>query len=138
MGSDASVCFSWAGKGENVHVAGTWDHWQTPGLQLRKYVDDFHLSEVCLPSGIHEVRSCYATPCFLNKGPARSPDALSSSSLSVACGVGVTVQVHHRRQLVQLRQGAHLGQRWQQRGAGEEIQRWRRAASTRPVGRIPP
>ena len=85
MGSDASVCFSWAGKGENVHVAGTWDHWQTPGLQLRKYVDDFHLSEICLPSGIHEVRSCYATPCFLNKGPARSPDALSSSSLS--CGL---------------------------------------------------
>lgn len=55
-GSDGAVCFSWLGKGDKVHVTGTWDSWQTPGLPLRKYVDDFHLSEVCLPAGIHEYK----------------------------------------------------------------------------------
>jgi len=75
MGSDASVCFSWAGKGENVHVAGTWDHWQTPGLQLRKYVDDFHLSEVCLPSGIHEYKYIIdGNWCSSDKEPTSGSD----------------------------------------------------------------
>jgi hypothetical protein len=39
-----------------LQVAGSFNDWKVPGIRLQTYTDDFHMSEVCMPAGIHQVR----------------------------------------------------------------------------------
>jgi protein-tyrosine phosphatase len=53
MGDKDAVSFSWQGSGQQVKVLGTFNNWETPGYELERFQEEFHLSELCLPVGIH-------------------------------------------------------------------------------------
>mmetsp|Transcript_28004 Transcript_28004/g.53303 ORF Transcript_28004/g.53303 Transcript_28004/m.53303 type:complete len:413 (-) Transcript_28004:351-1589(-) len=56
LGDMDSVSFSWHGRGDQVRVVGSFNGWKSPGIELQRYTDDFHMQEVCLPVGIHEYK----------------------------------------------------------------------------------